>query len=120
MSIAAIHSAAFYREVAESLIIWAIQDEGGFPAPLLVNGKRSMPFWSSESRALKIIQSAPAYSSFTPVAIPWSLFCERWVPGLTKDGLLAGVNWSGTKAMGYDVEPTEIQRNVEALIHAST
>lgn len=75
-----------------------------------------MPFWSSKSRALKVIADVVTYAGFKPVAIPWNTFCERWVPGLMTNGFLAGVNWSGPYATGYDIEPTELQRNVQALL----
>lgn len=115
MSIVAAHAAEFYREVAESSKVWSIKDSGGFPAPFSTEGKRVMPFWSSESRALAVIRNVPAYKNFTPVSIEWTVFCHRWVPGLTNEGLLAGVNWSGTSASGFDLEPMDVQRNVEAL-----
>ena len=115
MSIAAAHASAFYREVASSEVVWSIRDLAGFPAPIGSDGARAMPFWSSESRALNIIQSVPAYSDFTPVAIEWSTFCERWIPGLSKDGLLVGLNWSGKSASGFDVHPINLQHNVEAM-----
>jgi hypothetical protein len=35
---------------------------------------------------------------------------------MTKDGLLMGLNWSGKKALGYDLEPMEVQRSVEAVM----
>ena len=115
MSIAAAHAAEFYREVAESGVVWGIKDARGFPAPIASEGKRAMPFWSSESRALVVVRGVPAYSSFSPVPIQWQVFCERWVPGLVRDGFLAGVNWSGLAASGFDIAPTDLQRNVEAL-----
>ncbi len=115
MSIAAAHASEFYREIAKSGLIWGIKDNDGFPAPKGADGARAMPFWSSESRALKIIQNVPAYIGFTPVAIEWSVFCERWIPGLTQDGLLVGINWSGQAASGYDIPPLNVQRNIEAL-----
>lgn len=115
MSIAAAHAAAFYREVAKSNVVWSIKDGGGFPAPIANGRQRAMPFWSSESRALYIVQNVAAYRGFTPIPIQWQAFCERWVPGLVRDGLLAGVNWSGSSASGYDVAPTDLKRNVEAL-----
>jgi hypothetical protein len=77
-----------------------------------------MPFWSSENRAMTVIRKVAAYAQFTPVALTWSDFCERWIPGLAKDGSLAGINWSGAGAMGYDVEPSQLQRNVEALLES--
>lgn|SRR5690554_4825731 len=115
MSIAAAHVSEFYREVASSDIVWGIRDSAGFPAPRGTGGARAMPFWSSESRALNIIQNVPAYSGFTPVAIEWSTFCERWIPGLSKDGLLIGLNWSGKSARGFDIQSLNLQHNVEAL-----
>jgi hypothetical protein len=117
VSIAALHSDAFYREVATHGFVWGIRDAGGFPAPLNTDGKRAMPFWSLESRALAVVNGVPAYKGFSPYPIEWAVFRERWVPGLTKDGLLVGINWSGSRASGFDVEPIEMQRNVEALLN---
>ena len=116
MTIAAPNAAVFYREVAASRVIWAIQDSGGFPAPVNGDKKRAMPFWSSESRALKIIANVKAYEGFRPESIPWETFARRWIPGLTKDGILAGLNWAGPTATGYDVEPRELEQNIHALL----
>jgi len=113
MSISSINALAFYKEVRESGVIWGIKDNGGFPAPKNSDGQRAMPFWSSKSKALSIIENVPAYKHFQPVAISWAEFIERWVPGLTQDGMLVGINWSGKNASGYDLEPVELQKNVE-------
>ena len=115
MSISSAQASAFYKEVAESGVVWGIKDSGGFPAPHGTEDKRAMPFWSSRSRAQAVIENVSAYEGFEPVAIPWTEFCERWVPGLSKDGLLAGINWSGKRATGFDIHPSELQENVEAL-----
>ena len=115
MSQASSQAWAFYREVAKTRVVWAIRDDGGFPSPMSVSGQRAMPFWSSKSRAQRIIENAPAYAGFTPVEIGWSEFVERWIPGLEKDGLLAGVNWSGPRVLGYDLRPTELREAVEAV-----
>jgi len=114
MSVAAAHADAFYGEVAEHRVVWSIRDHGGIPCPAsAVEGNRAMPFWSSESRARRVIENVPAYSAFSPFSILWKEFCERWIFGLAKDGLLIGVNWSGSLATGYDIAPGEVQRNVE-------
>ncbi len=115
MSVSSTHAAEFYREVAASGIVWAIKDSGGFPAPQNSDGARAMPFWSSESRALSIIRNVSAYQGFAPAAIEWAVFCERWVPGLTRDGLLVGINWSGATAKGFDISPADLERNVKIL-----
>jgi hypothetical protein len=107
---------AFYREVAACKMLWTVEDDVGYPAPKTAEGRRAQPFWSSQSRAAKVVAEVPAYAAFSPAAIPWDKFCETWVPGLTQDGLLVGVNWSGPRAIGFDMEPEELMRNVQALI----
>ena len=77
---------------------------------------RSQPFWSSLSRVQKIIKNVPAYAGFEPYEISWSDFCRSWAPGMTKDGLLMGLNWSGKRALGYDLEPKQAQESIEAIM----
>ena len=96
--------------------MWTVRDEGGYPAPKLQSGRRAQPFWSTRSRVERIIKTVPAYAGFAPEEISWETFVAAWVPGLTRDGLLVGVNWSGKYAVGYDMEPAELQRNVEAIV----
>ena len=112
MSQSATQAAAFYREVAVNGAVWTICDAGGFPAPKNSEGRRAQPFWSNRSRAEKIVATVPAYSAFSVVEIAWTEFVERWIPGLARDRILVGVNWSGARATGYDVEPEDVLANV--------
>jgi len=112
MSQAASQAAAFYRDVAKHRVVWTLRDDGGFPAPKLPSGQRAQPFWSSRSRVERIIAAAPAYRGFTPFAISWEAFEKDWLPGLERDGLLVGVNWSGPRARGYDMTSAEVRANV--------
>ena len=116
VSISSINALAFYREVAANGTVWAIRDENGFPAPVNSDGKRAMPFWSLKSRALAVVGKPGAYKGFEPIEIGWQTFYEKWVPGLTRDGLLAGLNWNGASATGFDITPTELLRNVKAAM----
>jgi hypothetical protein len=119
VSIASAQAAAFYREVAAELRVWTIKDDGGIPAPAGADGQRAMPFWSSKTRAEKVIASVTAFHGFAPVEISWVEFVSRWAPGLASDGYLVGVNWSGMHATGYDIDASDVVRNVEALIRRS-
>lgn len=107
---------AFYSDVAKTGKVWTIRDEGGFPAPLKSDGSRAQPFWSSLSRVEKIIKTVPVYTSFQSVELTWEVFRDRWLPGLEKDGILVGVNWSGKNAVGYDLESRSVKAAVEAQI----
>jgi hypothetical protein len=116
MSQASSQAWAFYRQVAATRVVWTIRDAGGFPAPMTSSGTRAQPFWSSRSRVERIIGSVPAYAGFEPYEVPWDDFCATWAPGLAKDGLLVGVNWSGKRAIGYDLEPERLVQCVQAVI----
>ena len=112
MSQATSQAAIFYREVAATGRLWTIHDAEGFPAPMNAEGKRAAPFWSSLARVEKIIASVPAYAGFEPLELSWPVFEQRWVPGLSRDGILVGINWSGSRVTGYDVEPQQVAANV--------
>ncbi len=119
MSLSAAHADAFYRDVAANQRVWTVNDDEGFPAPLNADGRRSAPFWSSLERVQVIIANVDAYAGFRPREISWTDFRDKWLPGLERDGLLVGVNWSGSNATGYDIEPADVRRNVEAAIGGS-
>jgi hypothetical protein len=115
VSAAAANAARFYREVARTGRLWTIRDAGGYPAPLGSDGVRAQPFWSSQKRAARIVERIPAYAGFNVVPIEWVDFVERWVPGLARDGILVGVNWTGPRATGFDVAPADVASNVAAV-----
>jgi uncharacterized protein DUF2750 len=118
MSQAASQAAAFYREVASGGSVWTIRDAGGVPAPLGTGGCRSMPFWSSEARVAAVIRNVPAYADFSAEQLGWTTFRDRWLPGLERDGILVGVNWTGSRATGFDVEPQVVRQAIENLLQS--
>lgn len=71
-----------------------------------------MPFWSSELRA-KAASRSEQFAGCSPRRITLIEFIDRWLPGLSRDGLLAGVNWTGERFTGYDVEPEELRQALE-------
>jgi hypothetical protein len=103
MSVSAAHAAAFYSEALKDQHVYAVRDDGGFPAPLGRSGRRAMPFWSKRSRAQKIIDSVPAYREFTVVEIGLADWIEKWLTDLQQDGIEVGMNWSGRFATGYEI-----------------
>jgi hypothetical protein len=116
VSQAASQAWAFYRELAANRVVWTIRDEQGFPTSTDKSGECAQPFWSSRARAERIVRNVPAYAGFVPFEISWEEFCKKWVPGLTKDGILAGVNWTGKRATGYDLEAERVRQCVQAMI----
>lgn len=113
MTQAASQWAAFARDVAKNRRVWTVEDDVGHPAPMTSSGKRAMPFWSSLRRVETIIKKVPAYAGFRPVEVSWEKFRDVWLVDLERDGLLIGVNWSGPRALGYDIEPKDVRTRVE-------
>lgn len=114
MSIAALHADAFVSEALDGARVWGIRDGAGFPTATNASGETAMPFWSSEKRARSVIGTVPAYRGFEPAPIPLAEFVDRWLPGLTRDGLRCGLNWSGRRATGYDVTPADLLARLTA------
>lgn len=108
MSISAINADAFVTEALDALKVWGIRDSAGFPTSTNASGEIAMPFWSSEARAKRVVETVNAYKDFEPVPIELTAFAEKWLPGLEKDGLLCGLNWSGERATGYDIAPRDV------------
>lgn len=61
-----------------------------------------------------MIANVAAYHGFEPAEVRLEDFTGRWLPGLQSDGRLVGLNWSGTRATGYDVTPADAARTFEA------
>lgn len=117
MSVSAAQAEAFYQETLRTGQVWAIRDGGGFPAPQTPEG-RAMPFWSARSRAVKVIENVDAYKGFEPVPLTLDEWRSRWLPGLAGDGVRVGLNWSGVRAVGYDFDPRDVERNLAARLRS--
>jgi hypothetical protein len=114
VSVSAPQADAFYAEALRERKVWTLRDAAGFPAPINGDGLRSQPFWSLRSRAERIRESVPAYAEMEVVELGIDSWRERWLPGLERDGLLVGLNWSGERATGFDLEPAEVERSLAA------
>ena len=114
MGTAAAQADAFYREVLVGEHVYGIRDSAGFPAPMTASGVRAMPFWSKRWRAQWIIDTVDAHAGMEVVEHAIADWLEKWVPGLERDGLLIGLNWSGARAVGYDIAPSDLRANLEA------
>lgn len=74
-----------------------------------------MPFWSLASRAERVIASVPAYRGFEVISLPLDRWREAWLPGLDRDGILVGLNWSGLRATGFEAPARVVAETLETL-----
>jgi hypothetical protein len=116
VSQSASQAAAFYGDAAKSKTVWTLRDDGGYPAPMNRQGVRAQPFWSSRSRVEKIVATVPAYAGFEVVEVALQTFLDEWLPAFEADELRVGVNWSGARATGYDIEPSSIRTALDAAL----
>lgn len=106
---------AFFREVVRHRVVWTLRDDGGFPAPRNQDGQRAMPFWSSKARVERLIRGAAQFHGFVADCVPLEEWRERWLVGLERDRLLVGLNWTGQRGTGFDVEPSSVRARLDAV-----
>lgn len=114
MSFSAAQASSFFREIGSNGPVRTVEDDSGVPAPKAADGRRAMLFWSRRSRAEHVIAQVPAYRGFRPLEISRADFESRWLPGIERDGLIAGLNWSGPRATGYDLTPEKLRARMTA------
>jgi hypothetical protein len=115
VSTSAAQAAAFYAEVLREGSVWTVRDVGGYPAPLNASGERAQPFWSLRSRAERVIAEVPAFHGFSAEEVSLTVFRERWLPGMSRDGIRVGLNWSGPRVTGYDLTGPEVEYNLSSV-----
>jgi hypothetical protein len=108
MSVAAAHAAAFRREVATDRQVWTVLEDGSYIAPHKPDGTRAMPFWSKGSRAKLVVDRVPAYHGLAIVSFALAPWLTELLPWLAEQDVLVGVNWSGERALGYDVPANQV------------
>ena len=102
------HRAAFRAEAEHEERVYTVRDEGGYPTARDTDGVHTIPFWSKPARAQQVVAQVPAYHGFRVMAIDLSDWLHAWLPCLHRDGLHAGINWSGLRATGYDLTPEQV------------
>jgi uncharacterized protein DUF2750 len=110
MSLSGAHKSAFRREVTREGRVYAIRDEGGFPAPADAAGNRAVPFWSKPTRAQRVVAHVVAYRELEIVEVAVEDWLSGWMSSLERDGLMVGVNWAGARATGFDMPPAQVVR----------
>lgn len=69
-----------------------------------------LPFWSEAPYAKRA--ALKFEDPFQVDSISLFDFLYRWLPGMTGDGVLAGVNWNGDLC-GDEVDPFELRTEIE-------
>jgi hypothetical protein len=100
--VAGAHAHAFYRDVAKYNDVWTVGVEG---QPAIVESVTGpvQPVWSTRSRVEKIVASVAGYKHCTILGMPWDEFERLYLEQFERAGIGLGLNWSGSKANGYEM-----------------
>lgn len=113
-----IHADAFYREIIASGELFGVEHE--FDGPVtwhLAGGTHARPFWSSRSRAVRMLDGPMRRAGLVIVPHVWEEFRGEIAPAMAAEGLLVGVNWWGFRARGYNLEPGVVVRALEEAMN---
>ncbi|MBT1105687.1 DUF2750 domain-containing protein [Streptomyces sp. Tu10] len=99
-------TAAFFRDVSKSRVVWLVRDDSGSPTHLSADGTRSLPFWSTSPRAQR---AAKIWGHGLRVeSMPLDIWCDRVLTDAAEDGIAIGVNWSGPRLVGWSFPSKEV------------
>jgi len=101
----------FIERAIRAESVWALKGEDGF-AWCESNdheGQDVIMFWSDRAYAERARKSE--FLEFTPIEISLFDFLFRWLPGMSKDKVLAGANWTG-QLIGIENDPNELQGQI--------
>ena len=105
----------FVARVAQMESVWGIEVEDGFATcdSHGGDGAHVIIFWSDRAYAKRALEAS--FPGSEVVLITLFDFLFRWLPGMEKDGVLAGTNWTKDMA-GLELRPVELQTQIlEAL-----
>jgi hypothetical protein len=76
-----------------------------------------MPFWSDKAYAARAVKDE--WSSYSPTEIPLPEFLDRWLKGMSADGVLVGTNWdahlTGTEIGAAELAQELLKESGETL-----
>lgn len=101
----------FITRVRETRQVWGLRSKDGWAFCPSNDFEETdvLLFWSDEAYAKRHVTSGWADYVATPIEL--DAFIDRWLRGMQKDGLLAGVNFNADLA-GLEVEPVELAREL--------
>ncbi|MTH55358.1 DUF2750 domain-containing protein [Bacillus mangrovi] len=105
---------AFFDEAVQQQKVWTIAIDEGIPIAENSEGDSIMPFWSTKTKAEKIINIVPAYRNYQVQEITLDDFLYDWINELEKNNHLIGTNWCGKALEGHEMLPREAFERVQA------
>jgi hypothetical protein len=102
----------FVRRVADFEEVWSLRNPGGWVTMGDDSGRKCVPVWPHKRYAETFIRGD--WSDATAAMIELDAWMDRWLPGMTRDGLQVAVfPVEGEKEQGVVVTPARLQHDLE-------
>ena len=112
---ASLQAIAFCREVLASGEVFLIEDDLRRPVTWpLADNQHARPVWSSRRRVASMLDGPLAGPGLVISPHTWTEYRDEILPRIAEAGLLVGLNWSGPRARGYNLEPVDVVARIEA------
>lgn len=104
----------FVSRIVEGGVVWGLKGDNGwaFAEPNDCENVSVLLFWSDEAYGRRAQQEIPEHA---PAQISLFDFLFRWLPGMSRDGAVAGTNWTGD-LVGLEKDPYELRLEIEAAL----
>jgi len=112
MSVAAAQASKFFEQVATEKLVFTFMEADEFLV-FPVRGNEVVPFWSSRSRLKKVQAAHPKYNKYVATEMSLEEFLAKALPLFEEENIRVGVNWSGSRLVGYDEEVSDVRRNID-------
>jgi hypothetical protein len=111
--VAGAHAHQFFRDVAKNKSVWTLGTSKG-PITFESHGTQVMALFSTRKRAEKLVATAPGYEKFVVLGISWPDFERLWRDVLNERAIHIGLNWSGSRANGFEMPANAVFESVRA------
>lgn len=100
----------FVKHVADTETVWSLCSAAGWVLMADPAGAEVIPLWPAERYAIDC--AVDEFDGANPQSIPLDEFIEKWIPGMTKDGRLAGV-FPTSSASAIVVDPARLKDDLD-------
>lgn len=101
----------FLSRVTESQTVWGLRNDDGWAnAPSNEDGEAMVIlFWSDRASAKRC--ATEEWKSYVPTPIALEEFVNAWLPGMARDGVFVGPNWSG-QLIGLELPAEQVKNDL--------
>ncbi len=102
----------FVRQVADFGEVWSLRTQEGWVSMGTDSGSRSMPVWPH--RRFAEVFATGDWSNAKAESIDINAWMERWLPGMSSDGIQVAVfPVVAPRQQGVVVDPDQLRRDME-------